>query len=103
MSDETQLMAVGDPAVFTPITIDEALCIGCNLCVFVCQADLFLPSETKGGAPIVMYPGECWFEGSCVDHCPVPGAITLNALLLHRVRWEPTKAGPGASPEQDAS
>ena len=62
---------------------------------FVCQADLFLPSEIKGGAPRVMYPGECWFEGSCVDHCPVPGAITLNALLLHRVRWEPTRPDPG--------
>ena len=90
MSGDEQVYAVGDPAVFSPIHIDEILCIGCNLCVFVCQADLFLPSAEKGGPPIVMYGGECWYEGSCVDHCPVPGAITLNSLLFNRVRWEET-------------
>jgi hypothetical protein len=36
----------------------------------------------------VVYGGECWFEGSCVDYCPVPGAITLNSLLFNRVRWK---------------
>jgi NAD-dependent dihydropyrimidine dehydrogenase PreA subunit len=89
------VMAVPDPSVFTPITIDEVLCIGCNLCVLVCQADLFLPSPVKGGPPVVFYGAECWYEGSCVDHCPVPGAITLNAQLFNRVHWEESKA-PGS-------
>ena len=92
MSD--QVYAIPEPSVFSPIYIDEALCIGCNLCVFVCQADLFLPNAVKGGAPSVVYGGECWYEGSCVDHCPVPGAITLNSLLFNRVRWKEAPA-PG--------
>jgi NAD-dependent dihydropyrimidine dehydrogenase PreA subunit len=90
------LYAVPQPGIFTPVTIHEELCIGCNLCVFVCQADLFLPSATKGGAPLVVYGGECWFEGSCVDHCPVPGAIELNTLLFNRVRWK--EAGGMSTP-----
>ena len=85
---------VPEPSVFNPITIDEELCIGCNLCVFVCQADLFLPNEVKGGAPSVVYAGECWFEGSCVDHCPVPGAIMLDTQLYNRVHWEPSRPEP---------
>jgi len=85
---------VPDAAVFSPIYIDDELCIGCNLCVFVCQADLFLPNEVKGGAPSVLFPGECWYEGSCVDHCPVPGAITLNTQLYNRVHWEESRMPP---------
>jgi len=82
------IYAVPDPAIFTPVSIDEKLCIGCNLCLYVCQADLFLPNPTRGGPPMVMYGGECWYEGSCVDYCPVPGAITLNSQLFNRVRWK---------------
>jgi NAD-dependent dihydropyrimidine dehydrogenase PreA subunit len=86
--------ATAEPGVFSPIIIDEELCIGCNLCVFVCQADLFLPNEVKGGAPSVIYPGECWYEGSCVDYCPVPGAITLDTQLFNKVHWEVSKPPP---------
>jgi NAD-dependent dihydropyrimidine dehydrogenase PreA subunit len=77
------VQAVPDPMVFLPVLIDEELCIGCNLCLLVCQADLFLPNPVKGGPPFVFYGGECWYEGSCVDHCPVP-AITLNLQLFNR-------------------
>ncbi len=82
------LCVAADQGVFTPVYIAETLCIGCNLCVFVCQADLFLPSPKKGEPPLVVWGGECWYEGSCVDHCPVPGAIELNSLLFNRVRWK---------------
>jgi NAD-dependent dihydropyrimidine dehydrogenase PreA subunit len=88
------IFAVPEPAVFSPITIDEQLCIACNLCVLVCPADLFLPNSKKSMAPIVMYAGECWYEGSCVDACPVPGAIELKGLLVNRVQWK--LAGPRA-------
>jgi NAD-dependent dihydropyrimidine dehydrogenase PreA subunit len=74
--------------VFSPITIDEDLCRGCNQCVEVCQVDLFLPNAEKGKPPIVMYPGECWYDGSCVEACPLPGAIRLNPLLINRVHWK---------------
>ena len=83
-----------EPAIFSPITFDEELCIGCNICVFVCQADLFFPNEVQGGVPLVIYPGECWFEGSCVDHCPVPGAITLDTQLFNKVHWEASRPSP---------
>ena len=96
------VMAVPDPAVFAPIVIDEELCIGCNLCVLVCQADLFLPSTEKGGAPEVYYAGECWMEGSCVDHCPVPGAITLQTPLFNRVHWEESRAPASPLPPAPA-
>ena len=80
--------AVPDAAIFTPVSIDQRLCTGCNLCVLVCPADLFLPNAEKRGAPIVMYGGECWYEGSCVDYCPVAGAIRLHTPLFNRVRWK---------------
>jgi NAD-dependent dihydropyrimidine dehydrogenase PreA subunit len=53
-----------------PVIIDPALCNGCNMCVHVCLADLFIPNQDKGKPPIILYPEECWYEGSCVTHCP---------------------------------
>ncbi len=100
-ADAPAVYAVPEASVFSPITIDEELCIGCNLCVFVCQADLFLPNEVKGGAPSVVFAGECWYEGSCVDYCPVPGAITLDTQLFNRVHWEPSRPPPAEPPETE--
>jgi NAD-dependent dihydropyrimidine dehydrogenase PreA subunit len=51
--------------------------------------DLFLPNPEVGGPPLVLYPGECWYEGSCVDICPEPGAIVLNRPPATRVNWKP--------------
>ncbi len=82
------IFAWPEPAVFNPIAIDEHLCRGCNQCIDVCQVDLFLPNVEKGQPPIIMYPGECWYDGSCVEACPIPGAITLNTLLINRVHWK---------------
>jgi NAD-dependent dihydropyrimidine dehydrogenase PreA subunit len=74
-----------------PVIIDPALCNGCNMCVHVCLADLFIPNQDKGKPPIILYPEECWYEGSCVTHCPKPGAIKLNHPLTQRVRWKRKK------------
>jgi NAD-dependent dihydropyrimidine dehydrogenase PreA subunit len=71
-----------------PVIIDSAVCNGCNLCVHVCLADLFIPNHDKGKPPIILYPEECWYEGSCVTHCPKSGAIKLNHPLTQRVRWK---------------
>lgn len=84
----SQIFVAPDPAILDPIAIDAALCNGCNLCVHVCPVDLFLPNAAKGQAPHPTYPGECWYEGSCVDICPVPGAIRLNRPPAMRVRWK---------------
>jgi NAD-dependent dihydropyrimidine dehydrogenase PreA subunit len=68
------------------VTFDRYLCIGCNVCVDVCQIDIMLPNPEDGLPPVVAFPDECWFDGSCVSSCPVPGAITLNRMAKDRVR-----------------
>ena len=47
-----------------PIIYNQELCIGCNRCADVCQADVLVHSVNKGEHPIVMYPGECWYCGA---------------------------------------
>jgi NAD-dependent dihydropyrimidine dehydrogenase PreA subunit len=89
---------IPEQALVDPVTINPEICVGCNLCVYVCPADLFLPTPQKTREPIVMYPGECWFEGSCVDICPEPGAIVLNRPLASRVNWRPKSECRNYSP-----
>ena len=48
-----------------PLSFCQELCIGCNQCASVCQVDIMIPSPEKGKHPIVMYPGECYYCGSC--------------------------------------
>lgn len=74
-----------------PITFDESLCIGCNKCASVCQVDIMIPSEVKGSHPIVLYPGECYYCGSCVMSCPVKGAIKLRHPLMNMTRFVDVK------------
>jgi NAD-dependent dihydropyrimidine dehydrogenase PreA subunit len=87
----SKVFAFPDQALVDPVTIFEDACTGCNLCLHVCPVDLFLPNVRKGGPPLVLYPGECWFEGSCVDVCPEPGAIVLNRPPATRVNWKPRR------------
>ena len=68
------------PEAVEPVSFDAELCIGCNICLDVCQVDIMIPNSEEGLPPIVAFPGECWYDGSCVDSCPVPGAISLNRM-----------------------
>ena len=70
-----------------PLHFDEAKCVGCNRCASVCQVDLFIPAPEKGRPPIVLYPGECYYCGSCVMACPVEGAIRLRHPLMNRTKF----------------
>jgi len=36
----------------------------------------------------VTYPNECWYEGSCVHDCPVPGAIKLRIPLPMMISYK---------------
>ena len=63
-----------------PPIIDKNLCDGCYKCVEICEGDVFYGSK-KGEIPIVVYPEECWHDGSCVSVCPVKGAIKLRIPL----------------------
>jgi len=76
-----------------PLTFDEDVCQGCNICVDVCRADVMVPNPRKGFPPVVLYPDECWFCGCCVGHCPRPGAITMNHPLGQRVGWKRKESG----------
>lgn len=70
-----------------PLVFDNSLCVGCNQCASVCQVDLLIPSDKKGEHPIVLYPGECYYCGSCVMACPVKGAIRLQHPLMNQTKF----------------
>jgi NAD-dependent dihydropyrimidine dehydrogenase PreA subunit len=84
------------PSSARPLAFDEAICVGCNVCVETCQVDILLPSPEKGKPPLVMWPGECYYCGSCVMMCPRPGAIKLSHPLMNRAKFVPViKEGAG--------
>lgn len=83
-----KVYAIPESGISNPITFNPDICIGCNQCIEVCQVDLFVPNPLKNKPPIVLYPGECWYCGSCVVACPKPGAIKLNPLSMNRVHWK---------------
>ena len=72
---------------YATVEINEDVCNGCNTCVDVCLMDVFAPNPVKGKPPIIMYPDECWFEGCCLENCPLydKGAIKLNTPLPMKV------------------
>ena len=75
-----------------PLSFDDALCIGCNRCASVCQVDIMVPSPEQGKHPVVLYPGECYYCGSCVMACPVKGAIHLRHPLMNQTKFVETRA-----------
>lgn len=76
-----------------PVVFNADVCNGCNRCVEVCLMDVFIPSPQKGKPPVVLYPDECWYDGSCVMACPRAGAIKLNHPLTQRVRFKRKDTG----------
>ena len=86
-----EFYAVPIPCSAKPITFDETLCIGCNQCADTCQVDIFIPNPKKGKPPVVLYPGECYYCGSCVMACPKKGAITLHHPLMNQTKFIPVK------------
>ncbi len=82
---DTNVYAIADTASVIPLEFDPKVCIGCNICVDVCQVDIMIPNPEIGEPPIVLYPGECWYDGSCVSACPEPGAIKLRSMAANRV------------------
>ena len=59
------------------VAFDSAICTGCNQCVEICRSDVLIPHPEKKRPPIVLYPDECWYCGTCVLECSRPGAITM--------------------------
>lgn len=69
-----------------PISFDEDKCLGCNSCANVCQVDIMIPNEVTGKPPIVLYPGECYYCGSCVMACN-HDAIKLRHPLMNKTKF----------------
>ncbi|HWR60990.1 MAG TPA: 4Fe-4S dicluster domain-containing protein [Clostridia bacterium] len=86
-----ELFASEIPCSARPIIYNGDLCIGCNKCAVACQSDVLVPSTEKGEHPIIMYPGECIYCGSCVMDCPIKGAIKLQHPLLNRTKFVPVR------------
>lgn len=76
------------PTPSRPVIFNAEHCEGCNICVEVCQMDVFIPNPDEGKPPIILFPEECWYCGSCVEHCHKQEAISLNHPLMQRVRWK---------------
>ena len=89
MEYDFKLSAVKIPSSARPIRFDETLCVGCNRCMNICQVDIFIPNPEKGKPPVVLYPGECYYCGSCVMVCPKPGAIRLDHPLMNQAKFVP--------------
>ena len=81
---EKEMTASVIPCSARPLKFDDSLCVGCNRCADVCQVDIMIPNPTKGKHPIVIYPGECYYCGSCVMACPNKGAISLEHPLMNQ-------------------
>ena len=74
-----------------PITIDSTMCKRSNRTADVSHVEVMLPSEEAGKHPDMMYPGECYYCGSCVMACSA-GAISLHHPLMNQTRFvEPVK------------
>lgn len=86
-----EIFAIPESGISNPIIFNSDICIGCNKCIEACQVDIFIPNPEKSKPPIIFYPGECWYCGSCVLECPKPGAIKFNPLLMNKVNWKRKK------------
>ncbi len=70
-----------------PPVIDKSKCTACGKCVDICEGDVFHGSK-PGETPIVAYPDECWHDSSCVQSCPVEGAIRLRVPLPMMISYK---------------
>ncbi|MCJ7734416.1 MAG: ferredoxin family protein, partial [Anaerolineales bacterium] len=41
------------------------------------RSDVLIPNPERKKPPIVLYPDECWYCGTCVQECNHTGAITM--------------------------
>ena len=67
--------------MFDPIVFDQNACNACNVCVEVCTMDILAPNPEKGKPPVVLYPDECEYDGSCWTHCPSRDKGAIDILV----------------------
>jgi ferredoxin len=68
------------------IAVDEKACVGCSLCVDICQPKVFRFDEAKA-LPVVDQPAECFGCLSCSEICPADAlrheGVTLSESYYH--------------------
>lgn len=89
--EKKEFQALLIPSSINPLAFCKQICIGCNRCVNICQVDILIPNSESGKPPIVLYPGECYYCGSCVMACPREGAIKLRHPLMNQAKFVPVK------------
>ncbi|MFC1996930.1 ferredoxin family protein [Chloroflexota bacterium] len=72
-------MTPNPPTPNRAIDFDPQICTGCNQCVEICRSDVLMPNPERNKPPVVLYPDECWYCGTCVLECKRSGAI----MMLH--------------------
>jgi adenylylsulfate reductase subunit B len=82
-----------------PPVIDGKLCNFCGTCYDICPQDVFSFDRKRKRAPVVAYPGECWYCGACVVDCPRRAVSLTLPLPLHIVPSPALYGPPG--PEED--
>jgi len=69
----------------SPVAIDDAVCVGCGVCVQSCPTDVI--RMTPQGKAAAAYPEDCPFCFLCVFDC-APKAITITIpRLADEPRW----------------
>ncbi|HEU5018057.1 MAG TPA: 4Fe-4S binding protein [Pseudolabrys sp.] len=78
-------MEIAGRTVHNPIVIDEARCVRCNLCDWICPGDIIYKEEdNKLTLPVIQYPDECWYCGLCESICPTDAiSVTFPEQMLH--------------------
>jgi formate hydrogenlyase subunit 6/NADH:ubiquinone oxidoreductase subunit I len=74
------------------VSIDNEICIGCNLCANACRMQTIMPNPEKGKAPVVVYPDECWYCACCVEACPT-GALQMHLPINQRTFFKRKETG----------
>ncbi len=91
----TVYMVPNPPTPNRAVAFDVEICTGCNRCVEICRSDVLAPNPERGRSPIVVYPDECWYCGTCVLECAHAGAITLLHPLNQSVSVAWKRAATG--------
>lgn len=88
----TALQALGEPndvmvdtRLWGNVIIHKDKCTSCRMCATFCPTGAIQKFDTKDGKiGIVHIPAECSKCHTCVDICPVPGAIELSDEVFAR-------------------
>ena len=95
MKDKKVYLIPNPPTPNQAIRFDSEICTGCNLCVEICRSDVLMPHPEQGRPPLVMYPDECWYCGTCVTECNHPGALEMLHPLHQSISviWKDAQTG----------